>query len=349
LCLPLYIFLYAWQFKGAAWKTAVRDTLPFVLIILLYLVLRIAFVHNSLDVIGLQGYFTHDPGAAFLNLITLVIRNIVLYLSKLGYPEGILWNLRVSNQGPASIGWIFFPVATAALLGWIFRNTWRKNAILFLSLWFLCGFIMLLATSFVHPSSGIGIEPHWFIASSAGLFGLAGIFLFWLRTAGLPDRLWKLLLAVLILYLGYYANLYSLRWQNEKGYMQYWLSQDPSADLPNFWLAQIYHKEGQYPQASQFYCRALTGGFIDWEVYYNLGIVQHQQGHYDQAIAYFNQAHRLKPDSPDIHRRAAMSYFGKGNVGRAEELLLTALKLAPHSTQIRELLNQIKEQDTPHE
>lgn len=349
LCLPLYIFWYTWQFKGAAWKTALRDTLPFVFIILLYLVLRIAFVHNSLDVISLQEYFTTDPGTAFLNLTTTVIRNIMLYLSKLAYPEGILWNLRVSNQGHASIAWIFLPVIVMAVLGWVFKNNWRCNSILFLFLWFLSGFMMLLATSFVHPSSGIGIEPHWFIASSAGLFGLAGILFFRLRSAGRPDRLWKLILAALILYLGYYANLYCLRWQNEKRYMQYWLSHDASADLPNFWLAQIYHQEGRYPQASQFYCRSLTGGFIDWEVYYNLGIVHHQQGHYDQAIAYFNQAHRLKPDSAAIHRRAAMSYFSKGNVGRAEELLLTALQLAPNSAQTRELLDQIKEHGTPHE
>lgn len=349
LSLPLYVFLYVWQLRGGTFGTALRRTVPFIMVAGAYLVLRLFLVSNSLDVVGLHGYITAEDGVTFTGLMCTVIRNIVFYLSKLFVPEGILWNLRVPHQERTDLLWLAAPVITATVLFFFFRKKAKGHLDLFLLLWFLSGFIMLAATSFVHPSSGIGIEPHWFIASSVGFFGLAARALLWVRTTRFPQRIWKFGLAGLVLYLGFYTNLYCVRWQDEKVYMQYWLSRDAGADLPNFWLAQIYQREGNHQQAVHYYCRALTGGFIDWEVYYNLGNIYHNEGLYDQAIAYYNKAHRLKPDSADIHHNAAMSYFSQGNAVRAEELLVAARKLAPGSAAVEESLRKVRKCLQKHE
>ena len=349
LCLPLYVFLYAWQLCGAGFWMSVRQAVPFGVIALIYLVLRLTFVSNSLDVVGLHGYITAEDGVTFTGLLTTIVRNIALYLSKLFVPEGILWNLRIPDQGRSELLWMILPLLVAVAMFFVFRRRARGNVDLFMLLWFLAGFIMLAATSFVHPSSGIGIEPHWFIASSAGFFGLTARGFLWIRAKGFPERIWKFSLAGLVLYLGFFTNVYSVRWQQQKHYMEYWLTQDATADLPNFWLAQIFQREGNHQQAVHYYCRSLTGGFIDWEVYYNLGNIYHKDGFFDKAIAYYNQAHRLKPDSAEIHHNAAMSYFSKGNARRAEELLVKAQALAPASQAIQTSLQKVRECLQTHE
>ncbi|MCA9403378.1 MAG: tetratricopeptide repeat protein [Candidatus Omnitrophica bacterium] len=349
LCLPVYVFLYAWQLRGSGWRTAVLHTFPYLLIALAYLIFRLTFVSNTMDVIGLTGYITEENGVTVGSLLCTIIRNIALYTGKLFWPEGILWNLRVADQTHISLPWLLSPLAAAGALIWIFRRSWRKSIDLFLILWFVCGFIMLAATSFVHPSSGIGIEPHWFIASSVGFFGLTARLMIRLRETRLSDRIWKAGLGCVVLFLGYFTNTYTLRWQYERPYLQYWLAHDPSADLPNFWLALIYHKEGNHQLAATLYCRALTGGYIDWEVYYNLGNIYHQNGFYDKAIGYYNQAHRWNPDSSAVHHNAAMSYFALGNARRAEELLLRAQKFDPESTTVRDSLEKVRRYLESHE
>lgn len=344
LCLPIYIFLYAWQLRGAKARTAAWHTLPYLLIALTYMVFRFIYVGNTLDVLGLTGYITAEEGITIWGQMCTIIRNIALYVSKLFWPEGILINLRVMDQTRVDLPWLLAPFAVGALLAWTFRRSWRGNSDLFLILWFACGFIMLTATSFVHPSSGIGIEPHWFIATSLGFFGLAARLFVRLREMFIPDRVRIFSIAVLILFLGYFTNIYSLRWQKETRYLYYWLAHDPRADLPNFWLALIHHKKGDHQQAVRFYRRALTNGEIDWEVYYNLGNIHYMNGYYKEAIAFYNKAHRWNPRSSAIHHNAAMSYLALGNVRRAEELLSKAQHLDPESVTIRDSLNKVRRQ-----
>jgi len=60
---------------------------------------------------------------------------------------------------------------------------------------------------------------------------------------------------------------------------------------------------------------------------YNLGILEHNGGDYDKAIAYFRQSLEKHPDSDHIHYSLAASYAMKGQVGNAVEHLRRAVAL----------------------
>jgi len=60
---------------------------------------------------------------------------------------------------------------------------------------------------------------------------------------------------------------------------------------------------------------------------YNLGILEHNRGDYDKAIAYFRQSLEKHPDSDHIHYSLAASYAMKGQIGDAVTHLRRAMEL----------------------
>jgi tetratricopeptide (TPR) repeat protein len=100
------------------------------------------------------------------------------------------------------------------------------------------------------------------------------------------------------------ARDYNNLWANEKQYCRYMLELNPGMRLPTWWLAYAYQRDHQYKQARYYYHQALTGEFLDWETYVNLGLIAESS---DEALDYYVKAVKINP-------RAAMAYNNAGTL-----------------------------------
>jgi putative inorganic carbon (hco3(-)) transporter len=84
----------------------------------------------------------------------------------------------------------------------------------------------------------------------------------------------------------------------------------------------------------------------DAKVYYNLGIMYHQENNLSQAISAWEKAAELKPDYLAVYLKLAEAYINTGQLNKAEPVLVHIVKnIAPQDTRALKLLKEIKEQE----
>lgn len=150
-------------------------------------------------------------------------------------------------------------------------------------------------------------------------------------------------------------------WQNERVLWQYTLGCNPLSFRANDNLGIQYLKSGDYPEAIEYFSRAIELGYteahehrgtafsemknyeaaiedynriiayrLDWpNGYYDRGLVYFQMGQYDQAIDDYNLALELKPDYSEAFNNRGLAYE---NLKRLDEALgdfYMATKLDP--------------------
>jgi len=83
-------------------------------------------------------------------------------------------------------------------------------------------------------------------------------------------------------------------------------------------------------------------------VYFNLGMEYYDKKDYDQAIGYFSQAIRLKPNEAIFYYLRNFAYFNKGNVDQAIVDLEIAVNLDPENNDYRKTLAAAKSEMSIH-
>jgi tetratricopeptide (TPR) repeat protein len=89
------------------------------------------------------------------------------------------------------------------------------------------------------------------------------------------------------------------------------------------------HQAGQIGPAAQIYQQILAREPENADALHLLGVLRHQCGDHDQAVALINRAVVLGPSVPSFHANLAEAYRALGEFGRAAACCRTALQLRP--------------------
>jgi len=321
---PIYAILVLWFVKQYEFKKALKYSLPFFLLVFVYLMVRIYFFNPA--VIFYQNFTSLEfhPAVFVASAFSL----IGWYVKRLSIPSDIvfIWNIQPSYEKSL---WPLLGILLiiGSLIFLIFR--WKKGLKTFFLLWFLAGFLPVFGAMFVMSSLGLVIEPHWFFFSSIGFFALCSLGMDSLREKMNP-KIWFLLIFTTVLLLIGMTRQYNRLWKDDKTYCEYWLKLSPENHVPNFWLGCAYLDENDYEKAEHFFNRALTGTFLDWQVFTNLGLLELKRGHVQEALDYSLRAFKINPQSAVVYTNLGAIFKEKGKILEAEAAWQSAVKLDPY-------------------
>jgi tetratricopeptide (TPR) repeat protein len=109
---------------------------------------------------------------------------------------------------------------------------------------------------------------------------------------------------------------------------------DPDAANAKAYLdrGNTYFRNGDYDRAIAEYNEALRINPNTVEAYNNRGNAKRSKGEYDAAIADYNMAIRIKPDFADAYNNRGSAYYYKKNYERARSDWERALRINPNNT-----------------
>lgn len=259
---------------------AFRTTLPSVLILGAYLMIRSYYLRH--DLFNGMSHFTQPVfyySAAW-------IKNMFWYLSQLFYPTQIVLTFDTTIT-PNEV--IFYHVAFLIFLFVFYRVMvfYKDRPAELLGLWWLViSFIPVTIACLSRPEIGFVIEPHWLIYGSVGFFIWLAAVLVRLRPTA-KGIIWTVMIAVLISGYAGISRRYNQLWSIPPNYYHYWLTISPDNYLANFWLGHHYLKNENYARAKKYFLGAVSKGKAGYEVWENLGFVEYQMGNYEAARNYF--------------------------------------------------------------
>lgn len=103
-------------------------------------------------------------------------------------------------------------------------------------------------------------------------------------------------------------------------------------------LGLKHHQNGQYDRAKHYYQQALKKNQRNADSWHLLGVVSLQKGDYQNAEANILRAIRISPNEVEYHNNLGLVYRGKGEFQKAIESYRHALAIAPSQT---DLLNNL--------
>ena len=286
------------------------------------------------------------------------------YLSKMIFPDGItlMW-VTEPVRGLASVGWVAFLAGFVGFAIWalcraidtkdvgrrtkdeneghpassshVLRPASHASAPYALGLaWLAIGFIPLGLGSVISPLQGFLIEPHWFVFPSTGFFIIAGAWLaaFW-------EKKRKPVAAVLIaaVLFSWMASswTYNWIWGNEVRYCRVWLMSCPQFKAVSYFLGKSYLEKGQLNEAKYYFQNSLLHRYKDWLVYFNLGVVDIGQRHWQEASRNLQQALKLEPRAADPLNALGYVYVHLEKFSDAQQCYLRAIKADRFNMQSR--------------
>jgi tetratricopeptide (TPR) repeat protein len=98
-------------------------------------------------------------------------------------------------------------------------------------------------------------------------------------------------------------------------------------------LAISYINQGRLDDASEVSRAIISKDARNAEAYFNLGVIAHQRGFHDQALAAFKRSVELRPDYDESRINLATEYSLRGDLGLAKAQLETALEINAESLQ----------------
>ena len=322
ILIPFYLILILYLLRKNPFKKSIALCLPYCLVTVFYFVLRLNFASLQTNIFDKIKNFN----ITFPSYIASISQLIGWYVSKLIIPRGIIliWNINPIKENLFAHNIIFVSAILIVLLLLIYFG--KRDIKSFALLWFLLGFLPVSVICFFYPPMGLIIEPHWFFFSCIGFFILLSQFLVFTKLY-INKKVWLLFLCALLMFFGIKTREYNVVWRNQKSYSQYWLTISPNNHYPNFWLANTYFNERNYSKARLFFTRALINGFMDWEVYVNLGLIEQELGDLDRAKHYFNQALRVHPLSAIAYNNLGIIFKEQNNIPKAQNFFVRAIEL----------------------
>jgi tetratricopeptide (TPR) repeat protein len=323
--LPLYIWLMSFFVARDSLRRSVLLSLPYFVLAGLYLAFRMEFAGIKINILQNVPWQNFDIFSYTASLLQL----IGWYAGKLFYPQDIvlIWSVAPLRDHL----WVrnLAGLLIVALIVILLAKYWKRGRNSFWLLWFLAGFLPVTLLCFIYPAMGLVIEPHWFFVSSFGFFVLAATVLEALRRR-VDARVWLAAVLSMTVILGFMTRDYNALWKTQERYCRYWLRVAPENHGPNFWLGHAYLKEGDYARAKIYFQKALVGGFIDWQVLTNLGLIEQALGNSERAVAYFKKALEFHPGSGVVYNNLGVIAVEQGRLADAGDSFERAVELDPY-------------------
>ena len=325
LILPVYMVLILIFIKKYRWRAILRVLFPYFLIGLMYVTFRLTCTllrHNQV---------LYQMSSHVLNPLTYLgtLTELVLwYVGKLFVPDNIVFIWAIDSiPFAAAIKNIF--ILGVLLICFVLLIGRRRNLNSFALTWFLIGFIPLTVSCLICPVMGFFIAPHWFFLSSLGFFILGANALVWIgrvTNRKIAGVIFLGMMAVLFLKTQGYHPI----WKDQKTYCRYWVDLSPKNPFPNLWLSAAYIEEGDYENARHFCARAMTGEFMDWSVYSNLGFIALQTENLSLAKSYFAKSLEINPRAALVYNNLGTVHLRENDLQKAEEYFEKSSQMDPY-------------------
>ncbi len=332
---PFYLAGILYFIKKFSLRRAAQHTLPYIAVIILYIIFRMNYASLKDGVIDNIGGFQLSPWHYTAMLVQLVwsylknligLQDIVLIFSAAGTNNPAAWNLA-------------FALAAGSLIYMLFFR-WRADPKGIFPWWLVVGFGPVTLACFSRPSMGLIISPHWLLIPSLGycLF-LALLFSDTInstrRAVGIGVTAFVLIAFISV------SRHYNRLWGNEILYCHYMLKLSPRIPLAKFWLAHAYASDGQWEPARRYFKETIMGVENDWKGFANLGVIEGELGNTEAEIDYYLKALRLEPDSPDLWNNLATVYIEQEDYDKARVILTRILRKYPGFTAAAENLRRL--------
>jgi Tfp pilus assembly protein PilF len=227
----------------------------------------------------------------------------------------------------------------ALLFVWLWR---RERAASFALLWMGATLAPVLNARWM--PAGVFAERYLYLPSVGfcWLFGWAAVRIW--RAAMAPESPSKLRLLQrgIPVTVAVVATLYGLRtvtrnrdWRSDEALYTKTLEQQPDAKIIRTNLGALYFDRGDLAGAEREWTASLGPGRHYASTLNNMGLLRAQQQRYEEAIDYFEQAMRERPQYMSPHRNLARVYAELGRDQDAEREYRTAVKLTPLSAAAR--------------
>ncbi len=268
---PLYLaaalFFVRYPLREIFWKS-----LPFFALVLIYLIFRWEFVSLK------EGLWDKIPlfGISFGNYLATFSRLVAWYFSKLIFLKEIvlIWATPIVREH--LLWWNLGLVVVVVVCVYCLGAPWKRDPKSFALSWMGIGLVPVGLGCFFYPASGLVIEPHWLFFSSIGFFFLANGLV---QMEGNFSKNGARILGVLLLSIYVFnSRQYNALWADERRYCQAWMQASPGLKTAVFYLAGAHMRQREYKEARALYPRALSGGPEDWQIYANLGLMDHEEG-----------------------------------------------------------------------
>jgi len=310
---------------GRTWKKRLFSLLPYALLSIIYLVIRLYFF-------GSLQYSSKTIRPPYENFLTQ-LRAWVHYLGTLLLPL----NLNVDYDFPVSHSILesqvilsIFILTTLAMVIW--RISKVSRLVGFFALWFV---INLLPTNSLIPLEDV-ITDRWLYLPSVGyavIMALAAEWIFraWVTTGSRARKLVFFFLCVLLLELyGFATILRNFTWSS---YWTLWedaVDKSPHKGRPHVGLGLALNHVGRRGEAIAEFKKAIQLNPRAGEAYLNLGYIYFHQGKLEEAIQAFQTSIVLGPRlSPEAHNNLGMAYLQQGRLPKAVEEFQRALQARP--------------------
>ena len=325
LIFPLAFLLYYLVFKARAKSLSFPYCLPYFILSLTYLLLRITFLDFTK---GAKTLFLWQDTPFLIRLFGFG-RVILGYLGILIFPV----NLRMEYVSvyPESLFSLkmLLSVFVVVLILALFILSWRFSKVTFFFMsWF---FVLLFPAANIVIPLGVSISAHWIYLPAIGAFCIfsAGL----VRVASTEKKAVKILGSSLIGgILIFYAALtfsHNYKWHDKIRLYLYELKFSPGNCILHNNLGNEYRKKRFYLEAEQEYQKSIAANPKYALAYNNLGLVYRAQGLTEKAINSFLQAAHLRPDLPQIYLNLGLAYQIKGEPESAEAYFRHAANIAP--------------------
>jgi len=155
--------------------------------------------------------------------------------------------------------------------------------------------------------------------------------------AGLRNRRWVLggLSATILVALIFCARTQTSYWQNNESLWTHTLACTSDNVVGHNALGNALLKKGSVDEAIAHFQKALQIKPNSAGTHNNLGSALLQKGSVDEAIAHFQKALQIKPDDAEAQNNLAVALFEKGNMDEAIAHFQKALQIKPDDTKVQ--------------
>lgn len=324
MALPIYLICILVVLKKYSFKESFIKCIPYILLAIIFLVLRMKFA--SLETSVINKIISSD--LSFFEFIAIFAKLILWYVSKFIFPEGIvlMWIAPITQKYIVLWNLIFLIFCCCTFFSYRLKKEYPKVALALL--WFVIGLLPVSLACFFQIHYGLTIEPHWLFFASIGLFMLMAFLLLALRKFT-KKLLYFSVIGVLLVTFICISRTYNRLWGDEKQYCRFWADQNPGFKAPFFYLASSYTKDGKYAQARKYLKESIEGTFIDWQVYANLGYIDSRAGNIEGAIRNYKKALIIFPQSVEANNGLGIAYLTKNELKLAEYAFLRTISFNP--------------------
>jgi tetratricopeptide (TPR) repeat protein len=327
LLLPAFIGLTAFFMRRQSFVDSLKETLPYVLIALVYLGVWIYMASGQAGLGEKWARLDMSVG----NYLATLFYLLSWYGSNLIAPFDVVF---LKNAAPLTGAlWPYGLAALAMALGMIYLvlRIWKRSLVTCAVLWLAAGAVLAAAAAASHADMGLVLEPHWLYFSSLGFFILLGAYLRrWQRR--MPLRVWSALVLLLAGSCWALTQTYNALARTEKGYCLYWLSRTPGNIIASMRLGELYYYEKDYPASASHLSYAAaryTNKKTRSRLLHNLGHVYSAWGYEDLAAEKYREAIGVRPSFAAPYIALAGQYSEAGERSLAVATLEKFVQLNP--------------------